>query len=417
MDMLTLDRSRQMSTLEDFEFRSATAEEMNQFHRIASYVFANPPTGEDPPSRLDPDWSHCAFKDGKMAAISGTYPFLVPLNGKIAKVHGVTAVGTEPAFRRMGLIRRLTTDLLHRGKEEGQVASMLLASMGAIYQRFGYGLGSRAMSYEFDPREAEFQFSVTVKGYMRRMKKEDALPMVRGIFETYAKDRNLLALRHDVVWEDYFSDVEKDKSYCAVHFDGHGNPDGYCFYTTRWSQGRNAGPPQDLTISDLAYTSMDGYRGLWQYIRSHDLVGRVFWGNVPEDDPACGILLEPRCLHARLSDSLWFRVIDVADILAARHYDVDGDIVIGVEGDDLCDWNNGAYALHARNGEGEVTSAKGKEPDIVCSINGLASLATGFADMEWLARIGRIRISNTSKLEHDDRLFKTRYRPSLSFGF
>lgn len=400
-----------------FKFRSAKESEMDQFHRIAGYVFANPPTGEDQPSRLDPKWSYCAFFDGQMAAISGAYPFSVQLNGNTASVHGVTAVGTEPEFRRKGLVRRLIIDLLHRGRKEGQVGSMLLASMGAIYQRFGYGLASRAMSYEFDPREAEFQLPYDVKGCMRRMNKADAMPLVKKVFRAYAKDRNLLALRHDVVWESFLSGVEKNKAYCAIHFDDKEKADGYCIYTTGWNQQRRTGPPQDLTISDLAYSSMNGYRGIWQFIRSHDLVGRVVWGNVPEDDPAYGILLEPRCLHARLSDQLWFRIIDVPGVLAARRYDVDGDLTIAVEGDDLCEWNNGRYALSVTNGKGTVRPTKRKRTDIVCSVSGLASLVTGFSDLAFLERIGRLQVRNASRLGDGHHLFSSRYRPSLSFGF
>lgn len=400
-----------------FQFRSAKKSEIDQFRRIANYVFASPPTGEEQPSRLDPEWSHCAFKSGKMAAISGAYPFSVQLNGNSADVHGVTAVGTEPESRRLGLVRRLITDLLHRGKQQGQVASMLLASMGAIYQRFGYGLASRAMSYEFDPREAEFQLPFDVQGCVRRLNKADAMPLVKKIFKAYAKSRNLLALRPDPVWEDYLSGVEKDRAYCAVHYDDKDKPDGYCIYTTRWSQQREAGPPQDMNISDLAYTSMNGYRGIWQYIRSHDLVGRVIWGNVPEDDPAFGILLEPRCLHAKLVDRLWFRIIDVPAVLEARHYDADGDLTIKVEGDGLCKWNNGSFALSVRDGKGTVKPTKRARTDIVCSINGLASLVTGFSDLAQLDRIGRLQVRNPARLKDSYHLFSTRYRPSLSFWF
>jgi len=414
---LLLTKEKPMSRPQGFEFRCAKADEMPQFHRVASYVFASPPTGDDPPSPLDPSWTQCAFKDEKIVAISGAFPLTVRLDGKTAKVHGIHAVGTEPAFRRKGLVRRLITDLLHRGKEEGQVGSMLLASMGAIYQRFGYGLASRVVSYEFDPREAELQFPLEVTGRMERMNKADAMPHVVEVFGSYSQDRNLLALRHEVVWENLLSGVEKDKAYCAVHFDDNARADGYCIYSTRWSEGRRSGPPQDLNISDLAYTSMNGYRGIWEYIRSHDLVGRVSWGNVPEDDLAEGILLEPRCLHKTSRDGLWFRVIDVAGLLAARGYSIDGDVTLAVEGDELCPWNNGSYALSVRDGKGVVTSGKGGEPDIVCSVNGLASLVTGYADPRWLDRIGRLGAGDPSRLDFHNQLFSTRHRPALSFAF
>jgi len=129
-----------MAKSEGFTFRPGNEGEMDAFHRLAQYVFADPPQEDNPPPPIQPDWTRCAFDADRLAAISGAYPFIVRLNGKTAPIAGVTAVGTEPEYRRRGLVRRLITDLLHRARDEGQVGSILLASMGAIYQRFGYGL-------------------------------------------------------------------------------------------------------------------------------------------------------------------------------------------------------------------------------------------------------------------------------------
>lgn len=401
-----------MSTPEGFEFRSANDNEMAQLQRLGNYVFAQAPSEDAPPTALDPAWTHCAFKGQKIAAISGAYPFIVRLNGKTSQFHGVTMVGTEPEFRRRGLVRQLITDLLHRGKEAGDVGSILLASKGAIYQRFGYGQASTRASYEFDPREAAFQFPMEASGRIERMTKHDAYPLAKQIFKEYARDRNMLALRGDVVWNLLFSDVEKEKAYCTVHFDANNHPDAYCIYSTNWQAD-----DQELSIMDFAYSSMGGYRAIWQNLRSHDLVGKIKWENVPEDDPAPGILLEPRCLNRKTGDGLWFRIIDVAGVLAARHYDVDGDIKISIVEDDICPWNVGAVHLSARQGQGSVEPITPGEADVVCSINALASMVSGHASPTWLAQIGRIQVSDISQLGYYDALFATRYRPLLSFNF
>ena len=172
-----------------------------------------------------------------------------------------------------------------------------------------------------------------------------------------------------------------------------------------------------MNILDFAYTSMNAYRSLWQYLCAHDLVGKIKWAGVPEDDPAPGILLEPRCLNRKTWDGIWFRVIDAAGLLAARRYDTDGDLKIAVEDDDICPWNNGAYGLSARSGSATVSSANPADADINCSINALASLISGYASVSWLSRIGRIRVGDESQLGYYDQLFATRHRPTLSFEF
>ncbi len=405
-----------MASHDEFVFRPAAAEEMPRFTRIMSYVFAEPPSDDQPPPPIIPEWTQCAFSGDDLAAISGAYPFIVRLNGKAAPIHGVTAVGTEPQYRRRGLVRRLITDLLHRGKEEGQVGSILLASMGAIYQRFGYGLGSAAVSYRFDPRLAVFQEPMLVEGGVRRLQQDEALPMVKSVFREYISSRNMMAHRGDVVWERFFTDVDKDKAYCAVHMDATGKPDGYCLYTTKWYDRDDGGPNQELTVRDYAYSSLNGFRGVWEYLCSHDLVGRIVM-EAPEDDPAPGLLLEPRSLNRKTWDGMWFRVIDAEALLAARGYDVDGQLTIKVANDDLCDWNNGTYRLTAEGGDASVQRVDDDAPDLVCSVSGLATLVSGYSSASYLNQIGRITVNKPEKIGVANALFATRHRPALSFGF
>lgn len=406
-----------MTDAQAFEFRPANDNEMAEFRRVESYVFASPPQQDAPPSPLRPEWTQCAFAGEEMAAVSGAYPFVVRLNGNTAQVHGVTAVGTEPRFRRRGLVRRLVTDLLHRAKDEGCVGSMLLASMGAIYQRFGYGLGSYNVFYRFDPRMAEFEQRIEPRGECRRMSKDEAIEYVRAVYKSYEADRNLTALRSQPVWDRLFQQVAKSQAHCVVHFDDEANADAYCLYSTKWVDRIDGHPPQELVISDFAYADENGYRGIWQHLLAHDLVGTVVWNNLPEDDPAPGMLLEPRCLNRRTLDGLWFRVVDARGMLQARGYDVDGSVTLAVEHDRLCPWNNGRWTLAVSGGEAEVLAGKNREADLICSVNGLASLATGFASASWLERTGRVKVNDRARLGAIDALFATRHRPSMSFGF
>ncbi len=401
-----------------FEFRPHTSEEASDGAALMKYVFAgeNEPGDNEPDSPVIPEWTQCAFDGSSLVAMSAAFPFVVRVNGKTVAMHGVTSVGTDPAYRRRGLVRRLITDLLHRGRDEGFAGSILLASMGAIYQRFGYGLASNITDYRFDPRMAALQFPMAIDGQTRRVAIDDALPIVKHVFREYVKDKNMMALRADVTWNLLLGLAGKNKPEFVVHYDGEDQPDAYCVYSMTSFDRDDAGPNQELTITDFYYTSMSGYRALWEYICAHDLVGRVVWGSVPEDDPAPGILLEPRCLNQRLGDGLWFRVIDIEQMLKGRGYDCEGDLTIGIEGDDICPWNNGSYRLSVAAGEASVEATTSK-PDLVCSVQGVASLLAGYGSATWLHRNGRLTARDELTLSQGDRLFATRYRPHLSFGF
>jgi len=396
-----------------FEFRPANANEMAEVTNLGNYVFAQPPDDNKPPSLLQPEWTQCAFDGQKLAAISGAYPFIVRMNGKTAQMHGVTLVGTEPAYRRRGLVRQLITDLLHKGKEAGDVASILLASRGAIYQRFGYGIASTMVRYDFDPREVtQFQFPEPTTGRLERMTKDDAYPHITQVQKAYSRPRNMRALRVDSTWTGLLSDLEKHKAYCLVHFDNQNQADGYCLYSTKWDQEDS----QELTITDFAYTSMTAYRALWENLTSHDLVNRIKWNNVPEDDPAPGILLEPRNLHRKTIDGIWMRIIDISSALCARRYDHDGEVILRISEDSICPWNTGNWLLRVVDGDASVVKTS-SAPDIMCNPNALASMIAGQSSISYLDQINRISVSDKTRSSEFDQLFATRFKPSLSFGF
>jgi predicted acetyltransferase len=399
-----------------FEFRPYKEEEADSFQSLMNYVFAGDPSENEPPPPLLPAWSQCAFDGSQLVSSSGAYPFVVRVNGKTMPMHGVTAVGSDPAYRRRGLVRQLITDLLHRGKEEGCAGSILLASMGAIYQRFGYGLASTQAHYSFDPRVASFQFDQEIEGRTRRLAIDEALPVAKHVFKAYAKDKNMMALRADVTWNILLGTEGKQKPFFVAHYNASDEPDAYCVYATKDIERDEAGPSQELEIRDFYYSSVTGYRAIWQFLCAHDLVARIVWGNVAEDDPATGILLEPRCLNRSTSDGLWLRVIDAEQMLGARGYDCDGELVLEVHGDDLCEWNNGSYRLQVKEGETSVEATTASS-DLVCSTQGLASLLSGHSSATWLHRNGRLQAADVETLVQYDRLFASRYRPDLSFGF
>jgi predicted acetyltransferase len=409
-----------MSTInpEEFEFRPFVAEEASAFQSHLNYMFASDETEDlpDPTDAIIPEWSHCAFHGEHLAATSAAFPFVVRVNGNTLPMQGVTMVGTDPAYRRQGLVRKLITDLLHRAYEEGMAASILLASMGAIYQRFGYGLASHVTDYRFDPRNAQLQFEIPDQGRTSRMPIADALPVLNHVFKKYVKDKNMMALRADVTWNLILNLSAKVKPAFAVHYDENDEPDAYCVYKTSLYDRDDFGPDQELTVMDFYSTTICGYRAMWQFICSHDLVGKVIWSNVPEDDPAPGILLDPRCLNRRVQDGLWLRIVDVEKLLAGRRYDVDAGVTIEVRDDDLCEWNNGRYRLECTSGQVSLATTTAS-PDLTCSVQGVASLVSGCLSPTLLHRNGRIAASDPAKLPQWDRLFMTQYRPHLSFGF
>ena len=407
--------------MNEFEFRPVAAEEMAQLRALGAYVFASIREDEEDDDPLQPEWTHVALHAGRVVATSAGFPFKMRLNGRGAMADGVTAVGTDPGFRRRGLVRRLITDRLALAREQGQPVAILWASMGAIYQRFGYGLASTQVEYSFDPRFAAFQFGATANGHTRRLPKEEAVPVVSKLYRAFIEPRNLLLHRAPVLWDLPFRVRDKRQTYCAVHYDGSGEADGYLLYNTKSSDGPGSEPIADqaMTVADFVWRDMNGYRGLWDFIRSHDLVAKVETAFAAEDDPATAALLEPRILNRRTSDGIWLRVVDAAAALAARGYDVAGETTLSVAEDGECPWNVGTFRLatDATQAEAEKTQQPLGSAEVQITTQGLASLLAGHTSLSQLVRVGRAQTSNAKRLPELDALFSTRFRPHCMNGF
>ena len=409
--------------MDRFEFRPATEEELPQLRQLGAYVFAAEGAEDAEEATLRPEWTHAAFHRGRLVASSGGYPFKLRMNGRGVFADGVTAVGTDPGYRRRGLVRRLIEDRLRMARERGQPVAILWASMAAIYQRFGYGLASTQVEYAFDPRFAALQFGPPASGYARRLAAEEAVPVISQLYRAFIEPRNLLVHRAPVMWELPFRRLEGAKTpatHCAVHYDDAHVPDGYLLYSMRTlaEPGSDPIPDQELAIRDFVWRDMNGYRGLWAFLRSHDLVGKVTTARVPEDDPALSLLLEPRVLQRRTSDGIWLRVVDAALALAERGYDCAGETTIAIAEDPQCPWNVGAFRLATDAVQAEAVRCPGSAAaEITATPAALASLLAGHTPLSTLVRVGRAEVRDDKRLPALDALFSTRYRPYCMDGF
>jgi predicted acetyltransferase len=396
-------------------------EEMAAYGRVVSYVFADN-DAENVATEIEstqPEWTTCGFVDGQMAATMGAFPFTVRLDGAPVRMAGVTAVGTLPAYRRQGLLRRIMHQGFREMRERGQAYAILWASMGAIYQRFGYGAASEVVSYRFDPRFAGLQFGPPPSGSISLYTPEDGFPIAKQLFIQWASPRNLHIHRSTVLWQvDNLRPRKKGEPvYIAVYRNADGEARGHIVYQTYNDETVTSGPSQVLDVKDFVYLDLDAYRGLWEYIRRHDLVGSVHISKcIGADDPAPDLLLEPRVLNRRTSDGIWMRVVDIEAAIPQRPYGDRGELTFTLHGDDMCDWNNGTYLLET---DGKTTAVRrtDRTPDLTVTPNALATLLAGHRTATHLARAGRLEARDEAALRTADALFRTNYPPNCPNNF
>lgn len=396
------------------EIRPARADEMEDMGRIGAYVYAGS-FGDEPNNVIAtanlPEWTLCAFVDGQMASMFCTIPFTMRVLGNAVPMGGVSAVGTMPEFRRRGLSRSLMTRALADMHERGQPVASLWASQAAIYQRYQFAMTTVQRSYTVDTVDIGFYDGDMGSCDVERLDVKDGYEIIKPLYIEYIKNRICYLHRSKAIWQ--FNALEERSedgpTHLAVARDNSGSAVAYLVYTVRSGRISHDSRSQEMRIRDFAWLTQDGYRSLWRYIAGHDMVGAVRWQNAPMDDPAAELFMEPRQLHARNQEGVWFRVVDVASALAARGYMGSGSIKIAIEEDSLAPWNGGTYLLTASPEGAEVKSVD-STADIQLSVKALASLYTGFHNATALAGWGLLK-GEASSILLAEQIFTTPHAP------
>ncbi len=136
-----------------YPIRTATPDDLRAFAAPLMVAFGDELTDaqfEDWRHTLEPERLIAAFDGEAPIATAGAYTFRMTVPGGDVPAAGVTLVGVEPGHRRRGVLRALMRHQLDDVRARGEPVAILWASESAIYQRFGYGLGTLSGSFEIE---------------------------------------------------------------------------------------------------------------------------------------------------------------------------------------------------------------------------------------------------------------------------
>lgn len=252
------------------EVRAARPEEMEQFSHVASTALLISP---EVIKAVRPEWTFCAFEDGKLATSYAAWPLMMRFNGEGVSVAGVTMVGTLPIYRRRGCLRKVITTHLERLHEHGeQPIAILYASLAAIYQRYSYAVVSTHNSYNVEPRYLEFPLARPVSGTFREIG-DNEFELLVDLYRRFRAERTGYIHRGRAMWEGgVLAPPPSGGRLNKIVYEEAGTPLGYAIYIVEPQQGP-PGPSQRLTIRDLVWLTPSAYQALWDCLAQMDLVG------------------------------------------------------------------------------------------------------------------------------------------------
>ena len=311
--------------------------------------------------------------------------------GRMLDTQMVTAVTVRTSHRRRGLLRRMMSEDLRLAREDGLAVAALTASEGTIYGRFGYGVASFERTVKVDTT-ARFSMGHQPVGCVEIADPRVLLELAPTVFErvhrltpgSLGRQEWYRQLASGALGRDGKDDPAVK---VALHYTPDGVVDGYVSYKfLGW-----ATEPYTVQVVDFLAAGNDAYLELWQFLGAMDLVERVAWEEAPVDDPLTWALADPRCIESSdVRDMLWLRILDVRRALEARHYPVDGRLVLEVL--DPLGLTAGTFTLDASGGEGAVVPSAGAEQaDLTLDVSALASIYLGAVSPVTLVAAGRIR--------------------------
>ena len=330
---------------------------------------------------------------------------------------GITGVGVLPSHRRRGINTRLMGALLDQSAEREEPLAYLWASEAPIYGRFGYGTASFCTDIEVSTERSSFVEGIVTRGRVRSLPREQALPLMRPVYDRVAATRPGMIAVDDRWWTWLFHEPKRDEDeplFFAVHEDDEAGPDGYAVYKVK-HEWRHAVPRNELRLEQLIASTPEAAAALWRFVLDVDLVATVKAFDRPADEEIRWLAAEPRRLQLLASDGLWVRLIDVPRSLAGRAYAGDGRVVFEID-DTFRLETSGRYELVAESGSGTCIRTD-VEPSIACSVAALGAAYLGGSTFRQLARAQQVRELEPGALARADAMFASDPSPWFGFAF
>jgi predicted acetyltransferase len=358
----------------------------------------------------------CAMEDDRFVATSGSFSVHLSVPGGDMAAGAITWVTVLPSHRRRGIMREMMRRMIDDGRRHGDPIAILWAAEGAIYQRFGFGLGSYSVCLESEIKAFAFAQDHPIEGSFRLLPVGEGREIVDPVYQAARAQRSGFLSRPPEWWTGILPDVEKDKKGGEVKrlvvYEVDGRAEAYAVYKTK-GEYNHRGSFSQLNVEEAIGSTSRGTREIWRYLHSVDLMRTLKAWRLPPDHPLLASLAEPRRLGATIGDGLWLRILDVAPALEGRTYGLDGRadgrLVIELQ-DGFCPWNAGRWSLDVAAGRARATRTEA-DADLDMDANALASLFLGGFTATALAAAGRVTELRQGGLAAADGLFPTALKP------
>ncbi|MBI5087460.1 MAG: GNAT family N-acetyltransferase [Actinobacteria bacterium] len=309
---------------------------------------------------------------------------------------GLTWVSVAATHRRQGILTELM-DACHRDAlERGEVAELLFASEGGIYERFGYGVATQLRTIAIDRHAAKIRPDVVAdRGAVRFVEGDEAHAHRARIWEPFRR-RRAGEVSRSAAWQDFLTwlwakpEHGMGPAFCLAH------DEGYAVYRIDAKWGHE-GAGHRLVVDEVVALTSRAHRDLWLTLIGVDLVAQIDCTGLAIDDPLPYYFTDSRVVRTiGLRDGVWANVFEVATCFGARSYGTDDRLVLECDGV--------RWAIESDGGEASCRRVRTR-PDLVVDHPSLGALLFGGTRPSQLVAAGRASARSDEVVRRADALF------------
>ena len=329
-----------------------------------------------------------AFDDnGKMCSCFDLIPYKVNFDGNIIRMGGVGGVASLPEEREKKYIRKIFEYVMNEMYEGGYVSSYLYPFSHSYYRKFGYELNMTTTNYTL-PINSMRQFVQT--GRLNMVTNDVERELIKKMYGELIKDKNLAVIRTEDLWIRRFdNDPYRDNVYLYIWYNSHNEARGYIQYHTEKSGDIKV----NFVVRELVWLDTEALEGIFAFMgKFGSQVKNLIW-KAPPFVKLLPFFAEPYDIGQEIHMYGMNRIVNVQKAFELMSLpEGKGEIVIRVE-DDFFPLNTGNYRVTWEDGSRSVEKADA-EPDLVCNVQSLSQLITGFLTPDELEFAGRITIND-----------------------
>ncbi|HEY5013289.1 MAG TPA: GNAT family N-acetyltransferase [Acidimicrobiia bacterium] len=319
-----------------------------------------------------------AYRDGHLVGMLNVLAFQQWFGARPVPMGGVASVVVAPEQRGLGIAPRLLARSLELMAERGEVISTLGPATSWVYRKCGWEHGG--LYGVANVRTADLVALAEGASRERRAVAADREGIVAA-YDRAAPGRPGFLARPSWRWDERLIDGPHRYVY-VVERDG--RIDGYVAYSqTAAVRGYT------VWVDDLVAADGETERTLWRHLGAHAAqADRVTVAGVPLD--ALALMLPEQTIRP-VGQQVWMtRIVDAPGAVARRGYP--SGVRAAVEFrlvDPMVAANDGCWRLVVESGEGRLERvASSEDPDVEITINGFASLFTGWSTSAVLVGAG-----------------------------